>query len=131
MRVTCTDIAEVLRMRQLYFFEFYEWVAWENGNDPQYSKYTPISNLDNAEMPENTEPHDLLRFSPSLNIDFPKNAEAPTLYWAGKLSSRPLPAPAPDAALSGADGGNEKKSLWRRGFPVKAADMIHSTEPSE
>ena len=22
---------------QLYFFEFYEWVDWEHGNDPQYS----------------------------------------------------------------------------------------------
>jgi hypothetical protein len=99
---------------QLYFFEFYEWVDWENGNDPQYSKYIPISNLDDAEMLKNAEPHDLLRFSPSLNIDFPKDAEAPTMYWAGKVPSRPLPAP--DASLSGAGSETEKKNLWRRLF---------------
>jgi hypothetical protein len=57
---------------QLYFFEFYEWVDWENGNDPQYSKYIPVSNLDEAEMLKNAETHDLLRFSPSLNSIFRK-----------------------------------------------------------
>jgi hypothetical protein len=74
---------------QLYFFEFYEWVDWENGNDPQYSKYIPVSNLDDAEMLKNAEPHDLLRFSPSLNIDFPKDAEVATMYWSGKGPSAP------------------------------------------
>jgi hypothetical protein len=101
---------------QLYFFEFYEWVDWENGNDPQYSKYIPISTMDDAEMLKNAEPHDLLRFSPALNIDFPRDADEPTMYWAGKVLSPPLPAPTPDAALSSADGATEKKSLWRRLF---------------
>ena len=101
---------------QLYFFEFYEWIDWEHGNDPQYSKYIPVSTIDDAEMLKNASPGELLRFSPSLNIDFPKDAEAATIYWAGKLSSRPLPAPAPDAALSSAVGETEKKSLWRRLF---------------
>jgi hypothetical protein len=101
---------------QLYFFEFYEWVDWENGNDPQYSKYIPISTMDDAEMLKNAEPHDLLRFSPSLHIDFPRDADEPTMYWAGKVPSRPLPAPAPEAALSDAAGETEKKSFWRRLF---------------
>jgi hypothetical protein len=107
---------------QLFFFEFYEWVDWENGNDPQYSKYIPVSNLDEAEMLKNAEPHDLLRFSPSLNIDFPKDAEVATIYWSGKLPPHPLPVPtsAPDAALPNLAGPAEnqtgKKSLWRRLF---------------
>jgi hypothetical protein len=69
---------------QLYFFEFYEWVDWENGNDPQYSKYIPVPTMDDAQMLKNTSPTELLRFSPSLNIDFPKEAKAATVYWAGK-----------------------------------------------
>jgi hypothetical protein len=72
--------------------------------------------MDDAEMLKNVSPGELLRFSPSLNVDFPKNAEAPTMYWWGKLPSRPLPASAPDAALSGAAGKAEKKSLWHKLF---------------
>lgn len=29
---------------------------------------------------------ELLLFSPSLIIDFPRDADAPTIYWAGKRS---------------------------------------------
>jgi hypothetical protein len=36
-----------------------------------------------VEMLENASPFDLLQFSPSLNIDFPNDAKAPTIYWAG------------------------------------------------
>ena len=68
---------------QLYFFEFYEWIDWENGNDPQYSKYIPVTTMDDVEMLKNASPFDLLQFSPSLNIDFPKDGKAPTIYWAG------------------------------------------------
>jgi hypothetical protein len=74
---------------QLYFFEFYEWIDWEDGNDPQYSKYIPLSTIADAEMLAKTSPTELLRFSPSLNIDFPKDAEAPTVYWAGKSGRKP------------------------------------------
>jgi len=72
--------------------------------------------MDEAEILKNAVPHDLLRFSPSLNIDFPKDAEVSTIYWAGKVQPRPLPAHAPDATLSSAAGETEKKSLWRRLF---------------
>ena len=72
---------------QLYFFEFYEWVDWENGNDPQYSKYIPVPTVDDAQMLRKATQAELLLFSPSLNIDFPKDVIAPTIYWAGKGSS--------------------------------------------
>ena len=68
---------------QLYFFEFYEWIDWENGNDPQYSKYIPVTTMADVEMLKNASPFDLLLFSPSLNIDFPNDSKAPTIYWAG------------------------------------------------
>jgi hypothetical protein len=77
---------------QLYFFEFYESIDWENGNDPQYSKFIPVSTMDDAEMLKNASPGELPRFSPSLNIDFPKDAEAPTVYWVGKLPPAPVSA---------------------------------------
>jgi hypothetical protein len=69
---------------QLYFFEFYEWVDWEHGNDPQYSKYIPVPTVEDAQMLRKASQTELLLFSPSLNIDFPRDAEAPTIYWAGK-----------------------------------------------
>jgi hypothetical protein len=72
---------------QLYFFEFYEWVDWEHGNDPQYSKYIPLPTASDAQMLRKASQAEPLLFSPSLNIDFPKNADALTIYWAGKGSS--------------------------------------------
>jgi hypothetical protein len=72
---------------QLYFFEFYEWVDWEHGNDPQYSKYIPVPTVEDAQMLKKVSQAELLLFSPALNIDFPRDAEAPTIYWAGKASS--------------------------------------------
>src|SRR5580704_11891245 len=54
---------------QLYFFEFYEWIDWEHGNDPQYSKYIPVTTVDDAQMLRKASQAELLLFSPSLNID--------------------------------------------------------------
>jgi hypothetical protein len=71
---------------QLYFFEFYEWIDWEHGNDPQYSKYIPVPTVDDAQMLRKASQAELLLFSPSLNLDFPKDADAPKIYWAGKAS---------------------------------------------
>ena len=72
---------------QLYFFEFYEWIDWEHGNDPQYSKYIPVPTVDDAQMLQKASQAELLLFSPSLNIDFPRDADAPTIYWTGKDTS--------------------------------------------
>ena len=72
---------------QLYFFEFYEWIDWEQGNDPQYSKFIPVPTVEDAEMLREASQAELLRFSPSLNIDFPGDAVTSTVYWVGKDSS--------------------------------------------
>jgi hypothetical protein len=43
--------------------------------------------MDDAQMLRKASQAELLLFSPSLNIDFPKDADAPTIYWAGKHAS--------------------------------------------
>lgn len=73
---------------QLYFFEFYEWVDWEHGNDLQYSKYIPAPSVEDAQTLKQASQAELLLFSPSLNIDFPRDADAPKIYWSGKSSFR-------------------------------------------
>jgi len=69
---------------QLYFFEFYEEIDWDEGNDPQYTKYVPVgSAADGAELAR-LSPAALLSVTPRLCIDFPQDADSPTIHWAGK-----------------------------------------------
>lgn len=69
---------------QLYFYEFYETIDWENGNDPQYRSYIPVETKDEIETLKNASVFDLMKFSPRLQRDFPKDAETPTTQWVGK-----------------------------------------------
>src|SRR5579863_8256086 len=69
---------------QLYFFEFYEWIDWDEGNDPQYTKFIPLSTAEEGAKLAQLAPFELLGASPCLRIDFPKEAKTPTVYWAGK-----------------------------------------------
>ena len=69
---------------QLYFFEFYETVDWEGGSDPQYTKYIPVSTIGDGEELARLAPFALLKLSPRLSIDFPKEAKSPTVYWVRK-----------------------------------------------
>ena len=73
---------------QLYFFEFYEWIDWDKGNDPQYSKYVPVSTVEEAALLAGLNQSDLQQVSPSLCIDFPRDVEAPIIYWSGKSVDR-------------------------------------------
>jgi hypothetical protein len=66
---------------QLYFHEFYEWVDWVNGNDPQYQTYIPVESRDEIETLLNATKFTLLAFSPRLQSDFPKDAQEPKVYW--------------------------------------------------
>jgi len=69
---------------QLYFFEFYEEIDWEKGNDPQYSTWVPIESDEQAEKMSKMSPIELLQFSPRLQKDFPSDADKPTFKWIGK-----------------------------------------------
>ena len=66
---------------QLYFYEFYETIDWEDGDDPQYWTYIPVEMDAEIETLKKTSPFELLQFSPRLRSDFPKGAKAPTVYW--------------------------------------------------
>ena len=69
---------------QLYFFEFYEEIDWDKGNDPQYTKYIPVNTVEDGTALSHLTPPALQQVRPSLCIDFPKEAESPIVYWAGK-----------------------------------------------
>jgi hypothetical protein len=69
---------------QLYFFEFYEEINWEGGNDLQYSTYIPVETEDEIKTLKTASPFKLLDFSPRLQRDFPKDAKKPRVRWVGK-----------------------------------------------
>jgi hypothetical protein len=69
---------------QLYFYEFYEWIDWTGGNDPQYVTYIPVESHEEIEALRKTNEFTLLNFSPRLHKDFPRDATEPTVYWVGR-----------------------------------------------
>ena len=69
---------------QLYFYEFYEWIDWEGGNDPQYRTYIPVESDTEIEALKKASPFELLKYFPRLQRDWPKEAPAPTVRWIGK-----------------------------------------------
>ena len=66
---------------QLYFNEFYEWIDWENGNDPQYVTWVPVETKEEIETLRKTSVMDLLHIRPCLRKDFPKHIKNPVFYW--------------------------------------------------
>jgi hypothetical protein len=66
---------------QLYFYEFYEIIDWEDGEDPQYWTYIPVESEAEIETLKKTSPIELLEFLPRLRIDFPKGAKVPSVGW--------------------------------------------------
>lgn len=69
---------------QYYFFEFYEEIDWENGNDPQYSTWIPIATVDEAEKMGKMAPIELLQLIPRLQKDFSSDAKKPSFRWIRK-----------------------------------------------
>lgn len=66
---------------QLYFYEFYEWIDWVAGNDPQYSTFLPVESEEEARKLAKKAPSELLQFYPRLQKDWPADAERPTIRW--------------------------------------------------
>jgi hypothetical protein len=62
---------------QLYFFEWNEWVDWEEGNDRQYSTLIPVQTKEEAETLKGTSVFNLMTYFPRLHLD-----GKPT--WVGK-----------------------------------------------
>jgi hypothetical protein len=68
---------------QLYFYEFYEHVDWDNGDDAQYSTYIPVPARDEALRMKDLPVYELLRYSPRLQWDHP-TGKPTRLSWIGK-----------------------------------------------
>ena len=69
------------RMRAALFYEFYEEIDWDDGDDPQYSTYVPVETDAEIETLKVTTVFGLLDFSPRLHKDYPKGAKGPTARW--------------------------------------------------
>ena len=69
---------------QLYFYEFYEEIDWEKGNDPQRSSYIPVDTEEEIETLKKKMSFELHQCFPRLQKDFPKDAEHPTACWLKK-----------------------------------------------
>ena len=65
---------------QLYFFEFYERIDWDSGDDPQYATF----GQEEIERLKACSPFELLQFSPRLQKYFSKDAKRPTFGWVGR-----------------------------------------------
>jgi hypothetical protein len=66
---------------QLYFFEFYEEIDWENGNDPQYCTYIPVESAEDAGKLSGISQLGLLKFKPRIQSDWPANKPEKKVYW--------------------------------------------------
>lgn len=71
---------------QLYYYEFYEWIDWEGGNDPQYRTWVPVESREEIEELNKTDHISLLKYFPRLQSDFPRDATEAKVFWVGGKS---------------------------------------------
>jgi hypothetical protein len=76
------DLLKCKECGQLYFFEFYEEIDWEDGDDPQYWTYIPVETGAEIETLKKASRLKLLECLPQLRRDWPKGAKSPKTYWA-------------------------------------------------
>jgi hypothetical protein len=67
-----------LECGQQYFFEWYEWVDWDGGNDRCYSTLIPVQTQEQLEALKQTDMFSLMRYYPRLHLD------GGTPIWNGK-----------------------------------------------
>ena len=77
-------LLKCLECGQLYFYEFYEEVDWDKGNDPQYSTFIPIKNENDAEEFSKLTTFELLKITPRLIDDLPSDSAKNVTIWIGK-----------------------------------------------
>jgi hypothetical protein len=74
---------------QLYYYEFYEWIDWEGGNDPQYRTWIPVESREEINTLNQANPSSLLNFFPRLQSDFPKDAQEAKVFWVRRNVPEP------------------------------------------
>lgn len=68
----CTDCS------QLYYYEFYETIDWEKGEDPQYRMYIPIADKRVVVALNKLSNIEILRHTPRLLFDW---KDEKTVRW--------------------------------------------------
>jgi hypothetical protein len=66
---------------QRYFFEFYEEIDWDNGDDAQYSTFIPIENEEEIEILNHASTMELLEFTPRLVESHPTGSARASIGW--------------------------------------------------
>ena len=64
---------------QLYFYEFYEEIDWQEGNDPQYRTWIPVDDIESANQLNTLSIFEILKF-PSIRCDWPHDQEEMKIY---------------------------------------------------
>ncbi len=72
---------------QLYFYEFLEFVDYENGDDPQYRAYIPVTSTEDAATLSNLPQWDIAAYTPAIHSDWPKGQDRPAVFWVGRNKS--------------------------------------------
>jgi hypothetical protein len=65
----------------LYFYEFYEEIDWQGGNDPQYRTWIPVDDAASAQILNSLSVYEILKF-PSIRCDWPRDADQQRIYYA-------------------------------------------------
>lgn len=68
---------------QRYFFEFYEEIDWDNGDDAQYSTFIPVENEEEIEILHHASTMELLEFTPRLVKSHPTGSAIASIGWIG------------------------------------------------
>lgn len=83
------SLLQCIDCKQLYFYEFYEEIDWEEGNDPQYRILIPITSEVEAEIMSKLQRSELLLLFPRIQIDWPSYAQAPEGKWIADIPLEP------------------------------------------
>ena len=71
------DLLKCKECGQLYFFEFYEEIDWEDGDDPQYWTYIPVETGAEIEMLKKASPPKLLEYLPAVASGLAEGCKIP------------------------------------------------------
>ena len=66
---------------QLYFYEFYEEIDWDDGDDSQWQTYVPVKTEEEIEILKATGQTSLMKHSPRLQLDWPKGQKIKKVFW--------------------------------------------------
>jgi hypothetical protein len=74
----------VPRVRTGLFFEFYETIDWDAGDDSHRSTHIPVQTREEVEALKEASVGDLSLFPPRLQWNYPTPAKAAAVRWIGR-----------------------------------------------